>query len=155
MEKLTALFSILVVTLQLQSANLEVNIPWDYEQIEADAALIKAYEERKILKDLEWHETATNGQWIAFWTLQTLDVYSTHRGLKYDCIKEANPLLPEEPSVERMLIHKTVFLSPYWLLQNEGIFTKRDINIANTLGATVVYSNFRLLDKAKRRCTKR
>lgn len=129
---------------------------FDRAQVEADAALIKAYEEEsRIFKDLEWHDTATNGQWIAFYTIQALDIYSTHRGLKYDCIKEGNPLLPEVPSIGRMVTHKTVFLSPYWLLQNEEIFTKRDINVVNTLGATVVYNNFRLLDKAKRRCTKR
>lgn len=129
---------------------------FDKAQVEADAALIKAYEEEsRIFKDLEWHDTATNGQWIAFYTIQALDIYSTHRGLKYDCIKEGNPLLPEVPSIGRMVTHKTVFLSPYWLLQNEEIFTKRDINVVNTLGATVVYNNFRLLDKAKRRCTKR
>ena len=129
---------------------------FDRAQVEADAALIRAYEEEsRIFKDLQWHDTATNGQWIAFYTIQALDIYSTHRGLKYDCIKEGNPLLPEVPSIGRMVTHKTVFLSPYWLLQNEEIFTKRDINVVNTLGATVVYNNFRLLDKAKRRCTKR
>lgn len=129
---------------------------FDRAQVEADAALIKAYEEEsRIFKDLQWHDTATNGQWIAFYTIQALDIYSTHRGLKYDCIKEGNPLLPEVPSIGRMVTHKTVFLSPYWLLQNEEIFTKRDINVVNTLGATVVYNNFRLLDKAKRRCIKR
>ena len=142
------------MTLPLQSANLEVDIPWDWEQIQADAELIKN-SETNILPDLEWHDTATNGQWIAFYTIQALDIYSTHRGLKYDCIKEGNPLLPEVPSIGRMVTHKTVFLSPYWLLQNEEIFTKRDINVVNTLGATVVYNNFRLLDKAKRRCIKR
>ena len=147
MVKVTTLFLILV------------GLPlfgFDKAQVEADAALIKAYEEEsRIFKDLEWHDTATNGQWIAFYTIQALDIYSTHRGLKYDCIKEGNPLLPEVPSIGRMVTHKTVFLSPYWLLQNEEIFTKRDINVVNTLGATVVYNNFRLLDKAKRRCTKR
>ena len=147
MVKVTTLFLILV------------GLPlfgFDRAQVEADAALIKAYEEEsRIFKDLEWHDTATNGQWIAFYTIQALDIYSTHRGLKYDCIKEGNPLLPEVPSIGRMVTHKTVFLSPYWLLQNEEIFTKRDINVVNTLGATVVYNNFRLLDKAKRRCTKR
>ena len=129
---------------------------FDRAQVEADAELIRIYEEEsRIFKDLEWHDTATPGQWIAFYTIQALDIYSTHRGLKYDCIKEGNPLLPEVPSIGRMVTHKTVFLSPYWLLQNEEIFTKRDINVVNTLGATVVYNNFRLLDKAKRRCIKR
>ena len=129
---------------------------FDKAQVEADAALIKAYEEEsRIFKDLKWHDSATKGQWIAFWTLQTLDVYSTHRGLKYDCIKEGNPLLGERPTLPHMITHKTVFLTPFWLLQDEDVFTKRDINIANTLGAIVVYNNYKLWDKAKTRCTKR
>ena len=129
---------------------------FDRAQVEADAELIRIYEEEsRIFKDLEWHDTATPGQWIAFYTIQALDIYSTHRGLKYDCIKEGNPLLGERPTLPHMITHKTVFLTPFWLLQNEEIFTKRDINVVNTLGATVVYNNFRLLDKAKRRCTKR
>jgi len=28
---------------------------------------------------------ATNKQWLAFWTFQVLDAYSTSRALKYDC----------------------------------------------------------------------
>jgi hypothetical protein len=129
---------------------------YDRAQAEADAALLRAYEEEnRVFKDLEWHDTATNGQWIAFWTIQVLDVHSTHNGLKYSCIKEGNPLLPEVPSIGRMITHKTVFLAPYWMLQNEGIFTKRDINFANILGAAVVYNNYKLWDKAKGRCTKR
>ena len=131
-------------------------LAYDRAQVEADAALIKAYEEEsRIFKDLEWHDTATKGQWIAFWTLHTLDVYSTHRGLKYDCIREGNPLLGERPTLPHMITHKTVFLAPYWMLQNEEVFTKRDIRIANTLATTVVYNNFRLLDRAKTRCIKR
>ena len=129
---------------------------FDKAQVEADAELIRLAEEKdRIFKDLDWNQTATKKQWVFFYTIQALDIYSTHRGLKYNCIKEGNPLLPEVPSIGRMITHKTIFLSPYWMLQNEEIFTKRDINFVNTLGATVVYNNFRLLDKAKRRCTKR
>ena len=129
---------------------------YDRAQVEADAALIKAYEEEnRIFKDLEWHDTATPGHWYAFWTIQALDVYSTHRGLKYTCIREGNPLLPEVPSIPRMITHKTVFLAPYWLLQGEGVYTKRDLRVINTIGTVVVYNNFNLLNDAKGRCPKR
>ena len=129
---------------------------YDRAQAEADAALLRAYEEEnRIFKDLKWHDTATNGQWIAFWTIQVLDVYSTHRGLKYACIREGNPLLPEVPSIPRMITHKTVFLAPYWLLQGEGVYTKQDLNFANILGTAVVYNNFKLWNDAKGKCTKR
>ena len=131
-------------------------LAYDRAQVEADAALIKAYEEEsRIFKDLEWHDTATPAHWYAFWTIQALDIYSTHRGLKYTCIREGNPLLPEVPSIPRMITHKTVFLAPYWMLQNEGVYTKQDLKVINTLGAVVVYNNFHLWDKAKSKCTKR
>jgi len=131
-------------------------LAYDRAQVEADAALIKAYEEEsRIFKDLEWKDDATKGQWVTFWTIQALDIYSTHRGLKYTCIKEGNPLLPEVPSISRMVTHKTVFLAPYWMLQNEGIYTRKEINWVNGLGTVVVYNNFRLLNNAKGKCPKR
>ena len=60
---------------------------YDRAQAEADAELIRIYEEEsRIFKDLEWQEGTREYQWFLFYSLQALDVYSTHRGLKYDCI---------------------------------------------------------------------
>lgn len=131
-------------------------LAYDRAQAEADAELIRIYEEEsRIFKDLDWNEGTREYQWFLFYSLQALDVYSTHRGLQYDCIREGNPLLGERPTVSHMITHKTVFLSPIWALQNEGVYTRREINIYNTMAGVVVYNNFRLLDKAKERCTKR
>ena len=129
---------------------------FDRAQVEADAALIRAYEEEsRIFKDLQWKDETLPAQWYVFWSIQVLDVYSTHRGLKYDCIKEGNPLLGENPSVARMITHKTLFLAPYWMVQNEGVYTRTEIDFVNILGTAVVVNNFNLLNKAKTRCTKR
>ena len=129
---------------------------FDRAQVEADAELIRIYEEEsRIFKDLEWKDETIPAQWYVFWTIQALDIYSTQRGLKYDCIKEGNPLLGDRPTVPHMITHKTIFLSPYWLLQNEGIFTRKDIAIVNGIGTAVVYNNFRLLEKAKTLKTQR
>ena len=129
---------------------------YDRAQAEADAELIRIYEEEsRIFKDLEWQEGTREYQWFLFYSLQALDVYSTHRGLKYDCIREGNPLLGERPTVPHMITHKTVFLAPIWMLQNEGVYTRREINIYNSMAGVVVYNNFRLLEKAKARCNKR
>ena len=131
-------------------------LAYDRAQAEADAELIRIYEEEsRIFKDLDWNEGTRDYQWFLFYSLQALDVYSTHRGLQYDCIREGNPLLGERPTVSHMITHKTVFLSPIWALQNEGVYTRREINIYNTMAGVVVYNNFRLLDKAKERCSKR
>ena len=129
---------------------------YDRAQAEADAELIRIYEEEsRIFKDLEWQEGTREYQWFLFYSLQALDVYSTHRGLKYDCIREGNPLLGERPTVPHMITHKTVFFDTIWMLQNEGIYTRREINIYNSMAGLVVYNNFRLLERAKERCTKR
>ena len=147
MVKHITLLLILVVAPLLQSNSL---------QVEADAELIRIAEERdRIFKDLDWNQTATKRQWAFFYTIQVLDVYSTHRGLQYDCIREGNPLLGDRPTLPHMITHKTVFLAPIWMLQNEGIYTKRELNTYNTMAGLVVYNNFRLLEKAKARCIKR
>ena len=144
-----------VTTLFLILATLPV-FGFDRAQVEADAALIRAYEEEsRIFKDLQWKDESTRGQWYLFWTIQVLDVYSTHRGLKYTCIREGNPLLPEVPSIPHMITHKTVFLAPYWMLQNEGVYTRTEIDFVNVIGSAVVINNFNLLNKAKTRCPKR
>ena len=70
-------------------------------------------------------------------------------------LKKANPLLGENPSVARMITHKTLFLAPYWMVQNEGLYTRTEIDFVNILGTAVVVNNFNLLNKAKTRCTKR
>lgn len=143
------------ITLFLTLATLPL-FGFDRAQVEADIELIRLAEERdRIFKDLEWNEETTDFQWFTFYTLQAADVYSTYRGLKYDCIKEGNPLLGDRPTVPHMITHKYVFLSPIWMLQNEGVFTRREINIYNSMAGIVVYNNLRLLDKAKTRCTKR
>ena len=143
------------ITLFLTLATLPL-FGFDRAQVEADIELIRLAEERdRIFKDLEWNEETTDFQWFTFYTLQAADVYSTYRGLKDDCIKEGNPLLGDRPTVPHMITHKYVFLSPIWMLQNEGVFTKREINFYNSMAGIVVYNNLRLLDKAKTRCTKR
>ena len=147
MAKHITLLLILAVAPLLQS-----NSP----QVEADAELIRLAEEKdRIFKDLDWKEGTREYQWFIFYGLQALDVYSTHRGLQYDCIREGNPLLGDRPTVPHMITHKTVFLAPIWMLQDEGIYTRNEINFYNTMAGLVVYNNFRLLEKAKARCIKR
>ena len=126
---------------------------YDRAQVEADAELIRlAEEEDRIFKDLQWKDESTRGQWYLFWTIHALDVYSTYRGLKYDCVKEANPLLGERPGLAQMVTHKTIFLHPFWVLQNEGVFTKQELELYNSVGSVVIYNNYRVWNKAHKVC---
>ena len=98
---------------------------------------------------------ATNGQWLAFWTFQLLDVYSTSRALKYDCVKEVNPLFTENPSDARLVLTKTLLLIP-GLVHNDywKDITPDELNDTNMVYSVVVANNFRLLKEAKDICNK-
>ena len=50
-------------------------------------------------------------QQILWYTLNVLDVYTTHRGLKSPRVREANPLLPNRPSFGELILFKTIFLT--------------------------------------------
>ena len=54
-----------------------------------------------------------------------------------------------------MVTHKTVFLSPIWMLQHEGIWTRQDLKWVNTAGTIVLYNNYKVWDRAHKRCTRR
>ncbi len=100
-------------------------------------------------------EHTTSKQWLAFWTFQILDVYSTSKALKYDCIKEINPLYTEYPNDARLVATKTLLLAPA-LLYNDGYkkITPRELDNTNMLYMFVVANNFRLLNEAKDTCNK-
>ena len=126
---------------------------YDRAQVEADAALIAAYEEEnRIFKDLEWKEEPSAFQWYLFYTLQAADVYSTYRGLQYDCVREANPLLGERPGIARMVTHKTVFLSPFGMLQIEGGWTVEELRFVNTVGTVIIVNNYTVWNRARKQC---
>ena len=93
---------------------------------------------------------------ILFWTSQILDVYSTYRGVQYDCIYEANPLLNEVPTVPEMIGLKTGVIGIMYSTTKDN----REFWYGWKLGAGVTTSlvaanNFRLLRKAQQNCDKR
>ena len=93
---------------------------------------------------------------ILFWSAQVLDVYSTYRGLKYDCITEANPLLPEVPEIHEMVGIKLFIIGGLGALSSgdENFWYGWKLGAGLTTGAVTV-NNFRLLRKAEGRCNRR
>jgi hypothetical protein len=87
--------------------------------------------------------------------LQAADVWTTKEGVKYDCVYEANPLLPKVPHVDRLLIHKTVFLHPFGVLKNEDMLDNTQMIFPILLTAWVVNNNLKVIDRAKSRCNLR
>lgn len=93
---------------------------------------------------------------ILFWSSQVLDVYSTYRGLKYDCLYETNPLLDRLPSVSEMITLKAAGIGTAykWTGDQEGFWYGFKLGNGMTT-SLVVANNFRLLNKAQRKCNKR
>jgi len=88
-----------------------------------------------------------------FWTLQIVDIISTAEAVKYECIQEANPLLPNQPSYSDLIEHKIkwLFWTPYNIndygsLSNEE---KEQVFVpANWLMLGVVFNNLNLWRQA-------
>ena len=81
--------------------------------------------------------------------VNALDIHSTHQGMKYACLREGNPLLPDRPTLERLIIHKTVILA--WIQHpdyNRHDISKRELKVSSGFIAAVAMNNYRLADQA-------
>ena len=119
------------------------------------ASKLKASQNKSIFIPYKIKEPASNYTWLLFWTLQAADVWSTYKGMKYDCVYEQNPLLPKVPHLDRLLIHKIVFLHPFVFFQSENLLSEEDMLIPNLMGTYVIHNNLRVIDRAERNCSKR
>ena len=91
----------------------------------------------------------------AFYLLHAADVWTTKEGLKYDCIVESNPLLPKNPHINQLIIHKGIFLYPFDIFYKTDNLTNQDMIFPITIASWVVYNNLKVTDRAKQRCNKR
>ena len=86
------------------------------------------------------------------------DVHSTHKAMEYECVYEANPLLPKRPSLERLIIHKAVTLYPIYHPEwNRYVVTSSELKLATAFIGAVAYHNYKIIDKIKQypeRCPK-
>jgi hypothetical protein len=90
-----------------------------------------------------------------YYTLQIADIWTTQRGMDYECVYEQNPLLPRVPSTERLILHKVVFTSPVWILDKENLLKKGDVIFPTMLMTYVIHHNLKVIDRASKRCNKR
>ena len=105
---------------------------------------------------LSLREPARPITWAAFVTLQLLDVYTTKKGMRYNCVTELNPLLPSVPTVKEMLVLKSVILIPSYTAVDRAVtITDQDLYTPMLLTALVVHNNFRVLDRVENKCNLR
>lgn len=143
MVKLITLFLILATTPVFASVNLQVDIPWDFEQMQQDASKIKTSE-------VTYHFDFENEKHKTFLILNILDVASTIYAMENrDTLYETNFLLPSKPSPEELIIQKAVVLSTMSYL---GLFSTHPddqwyINGLNATLGIVIVSNLYSINK--------
>ena len=101
-------------------------------------------------------EPISTAQWATFLTFQVADIYTTYRGLKWDCVRELNPIAGERPSVQKMFAIKTIVLAPAIKsdLKREAL-SPQVMDEINFLMALVVGNNYNVWRNAEKRCSKR
>lgn len=98
---------------------------------------------------------------IIFWTSHAADIYTTYRGVKYDCIEEANPLLPSVPNVGEMFALKATVIwgvkTAFMTDIEYGELWWDDWKLTSgLLTGLVAYNNHRITENAIRKgCKKR
>ena len=101
-------------------------------------------------------ELPSTFDWSVFYGLQLLDIYTTYRGLQYDCVREMNPLVGESPSVGKMFAVKTAILLPAIELdRRNNELTSDTFDYMNLLMSLVIANNIQQVSDAKKYCNKR
>jgi hypothetical protein len=143
MVKAITLFLTLVTTPVFASVNLQVDIPWDFEQMQQDASKIEASE-------VTYHFDFENEKHKTFLILNILDVASTIYAMENrDTLYETNFLLPNKPSPEELIIQKAVVITTMSYL---GLFSTHPddqwyINGLNATLGIVIVSNLYSINK--------
>jgi hypothetical protein len=113
-------------------AELDLTIP------EQPAAYIPP--QKKFLQFIEVKEPPTKAQLITYWTLNVLDVYTTHQGLKKENVYESNPLYSKKPTLEELILGKLVIGT---ILHNN--FEKNELRITNVFLTHAVINNYKIM----------
>ncbi|MDA8897733.1 hypothetical protein N9I83_01740 [bacterium] len=128
---------------------------WNYCEIHEEECDKIANFDDSILPQFDMTPSITNAQWRTFVTLQVLDMYTTYKGLQYDCVYEANPIFGERPSVMKMGVTKFVILYPVMQVEmQENLLSREDLRDVNFLMGLVVANNMQVLTDSKRKCNK-
>ena len=136
--------------------NLKITHEFDFDYCDKNPTICKKInEDNSIFPKFEIQPRATKNDWAMFIALQTLDILTTREGLKYDCVKEINPLLPERPSTTRLLLHKGIIFSIPILVDNSWKdTTSQDMLVANLFTGIVVLNNLDIVSEANKSCSR-
>ncbi len=116
------------------SVNLEVDIPWDYTQMELDGKLI---ERSKFQMRMDFEKPKHK----YYFVINALDIATTYHATQQGYASEANPLLSDKPSLESLIAHKVAWTQ---VARYGGLFYEDDDNFlmfANFLVTLAVINN--------------
>ena len=100
-------------------------------------------------------EPINDFQWGAFVTLQFLDIYTTYKGLQYDCVYETNPIFGNRPSVMKMGVTKFVILYPAMVAEQKNqTLSRENLTEINFLMSLVILNNADVANRAQNNCIK-
>ena len=125
----------------LQSANLEVDTPFNFEQMKADAARLEA-------AGYSYNFNIENPKHKYFLIINALDTASTIYAIENrNTLREANFLLPSKPKPEELLLHKALVI---YILSNSDLFSTHPddewfINILNVGLTLAVLNNLHMI----------
>ena len=126
-----------ILIVLLLSIHAEAHYDFDFEQIKEDNKRIEATEFRMDFN-------IENPKHKYFVVMNVLDIASTLYAIENrNTLHEGNPLLPEKPELEELIIQKTLSI---YLLKYIGIFSEHPadqwyINSANVLLTGTVLNN--------------
>ena len=75
--------------------------------------------------------------------------------MKWNCVYEANPLLPNIPHRDRLILHKLIFLSPLDVMYEFDMLTYKEMFFPFIFSTYVVYNNLKVIDRAEKNCQRR
>lgn len=92
---------------------------------------------------------------FSFYLIQSLDVYTTYRGLKYSCVSEANPFVfgGSTPSVTELVLFKFIIIGLIKSMYDDEMWPQIQ-QVTNYTSSIAVANNFQVISDAKKACPK-
>lgn len=161
-SKLLCLICLLAVSIEATETqefffNLGFTAPYTQEYV--NEVLHKPVDvTSKTLLDLSFVDTQlVTPTRFNFYLIQSLDMYSTYRGLKYSCITEANPFVfgGSKPSALELVLFKAVIIGMMRSIYGHDLEEWEYFQTAaNYTTGYAVVNNFSIIKKAKDICPK-
>ena len=126
--------SVLLTTLNLSIPDTDISTPVKIEE-----------PPKRFLQFIKYEEPPTKQQYMIYWGLNALDVYTTYRALKKPNIIESNPLLGSNPSRDKLLLFKVLGASLVGNNLDSNMMTG-----ANATLSYVVYRNYKVMKEAQK-----